>query len=71
MADIRIEWLFDTSDCDTCGMTWAEGAKVYFDGKLRLDLQPVAYCCGCDSWSTDEVYALILKEFGHTVSEDH
>ncbi|PJT22679.1 hypothetical protein CN884_11925 [Ochrobactrum sp. 30A/1000/2015] len=41
---ISIEWLGDTHDCETCGPSWAEGARVYIDGLLVLDLQPSAHC---------------------------
>ena len=71
MTDIRIEWLTDSNDCDQAGCSggWEEGARVYFDGKLRLDLEPTAACFDGIGYSESEVLRRILAELGHTVEE--
>lgn len=71
MSCIRIEWLSDANDCDQCGGGYAEGAQVFIDGELALDLQPVATCFGSDgNWDMADVYRLILEHLGHTLSHN-
>lgn len=67
MSTIRIEWLSDTWDCETCGMSFAEGARVYVDGKLSLDLPPSAHCFGGNNYEQSEVFERILKSLGHEI----
>lgn len=62
---IKIKWLCDDYDCDDCGYSSAEGALVTFEDGRKLHLEPVAHCYGGQSWSTEAVYAEILKELGH------
>ena len=69
MTDVSVEWLYDSTDCDTCGYNWADGARVYFDDKLVLDLKPVATCFDSVSYSTEQVFGMILKELGHNLKE--
>lgn len=71
MTDIRIEWLTDSFDCDQAGCSggYSEGAKVYFDDKLVLDLSPSADCFGGVDYDKDEVFARILSELGHVLVE--
>jgi len=66
---ISIEWLGDTHDCETCGPAWAEGARVYIDGLLVLDLQPSAHCYDGVSYQEGDVYRHILEHLGHTVED--
>jgi hypothetical protein len=68
MVDIKIEWPSDTYDnCELCGTSWAEGAKVYVDEKLALDLSPAAHCYGGAHYEQTDVYDRILRHLGHTV----
>jgi len=66
---LKIEWLTDSSDCETCGTNYAEGAVVTLDGETLLDLQPVAHCHGGAHWSESEVYALVLDRLGYALTE--
>ena len=66
---IKIEWLSDDCDCETCGSSWAEGAIVYMDGQEILTLEPHAACFDGSSWTQAEVYSEILKGLGYTVEE--
>ena len=71
---IKIEWLSEYSDCDQAGCSggYSEGAKVWFDDKLVLNLQPVAGCFGGDSWDNEEVFRLILDKLGgHTLTAEY
>jgi len=69
MAKIEIEWLWDSGhNCETCGTSYAEGARVIIDGKVELELKPVAHCFGGDNWDQGEVYEEILKKLGHEVT---
>lgn len=67
MAEVRIDWLMDSSDCETCGGGYAEGARVWVDGMLTLELLPVATCFGGESWDQTEVFREVLKVFGYTL----
>lgn len=70
MATIEIEWLYDEGpDCETCGPSYAEGARVKIDGAVALDLKPVAHCFSGDHWNQSDVYIEVLKHLGHEVSE--
>lgn len=65
MAKIEIEWLEDSSDCETCSGGYAEGAVVKIDGKATLDMTPHASCFGGTSYSQDEVYQRVFAHLGH------
>lgn len=66
---IHIEWLHDDWDCETCGWSWAEGARVTLNGETFLELIPSAHCFGGDHWSNDAVYLEIMKKLGYTITE--
>jgi len=70
VADIKIQWLTDSHDCETCGSTYAEGARVTIDGKVEVEMLPVAHCFGGDDYSPSDVFAAVLAHYGHTVSEE-
>lgn len=68
MATIRIEWLHDSYDnCETCGPSYAEGARVYVDGVVAIELEPVAHCYNGANFTETEVFASILEHLGHTL----
>lgn len=58
---IRIDWLTDTCDCDTCGPSYAEGAVVYFDDVEVLKFRPSAHCFDGENYSREYVYQAIIK----------
>lgn len=67
---IEIEWSHDSYDnCETCGPSYAEGARVYVDGNLVIDKSPVAHCFNCENYSERDIYDAILQWLGHEVSE--
>lgn len=70
MSVIRIEWLTDSHSCETCGSSFAEGARVFVDGRMTLDLAPVAHCYGGDDYQENEVFARILQLLGHSVQDE-
>lgn len=67
---IHIQWLYDETDCETCGSSGAEGARVTLDGEQLLRLDPIASCCSPETWSDAEVYQNILGALGFEVRED-
>lgn len=71
MSNLKIEWLSDSSDCETCGSAWAGGAVVtdLDSGNVVLELLPIASCFGGDDWSESDVFRELLKVLGHTVQE--
>ena len=54
---LKIEWNYDTWDCETCGTSFAQGAVVTLGDKVILNEPAVAHCFG----STDIDYIDILK----------
>lgn len=67
MSKIKVEWLADEHNCETCGWTMAEGACVYVDGELVLDMTPTAHCFGGETWDSDQVWKRLLQHLGHEV----
>lgn len=62
---VSIEWLTDYyNDCETCGSSWADGARVSFDGEVVLECTPSAHCTGGDHWTEAEIYQKIIKLLG-------
>jgi len=61
---IKIEWLHDSHDCETCGSSYATGAQVQI-GDTSLLFEPQASCFDVSDWSMTEVYEEILKYMGH------
>lgn len=70
MAKIVIEWLSDSDDCDTCGFSYASGARVFIDGELKVEKIPVAYCQGGDDFSEEDIYKAIIIALGNEIIED-
>lgn len=70
MATIKIEWLTDHYDnCETCGSSYAEGARVFVDDAMVLDLAPVAHCHSGVNYDQQDVYERLLRHLGHTVEQ--
>lgn len=69
MAQIKIEWLHDSHDCETCGSSYAEGARVWIDGKEAIELEPVAHCYDGANWSESEVFRRIMEHLGHSLDD--
>lgn len=69
MARIKIEWLADNHDCETCGPTWAEGARVTIDGKRVLELEPHAYCYDGTDYNESQVLRKIIEVLGYVIEE--
>jgi len=69
MSVLKIEWLSDTTDCETCGVSYADGAIVSLDDNIILELEPAASCTGPVSWTEIEVFQEILKYLGYTMEE--
>lgn len=67
MFKIEIVWMVDEHDCDTCGSSYAEGARVYFDDVSVLDMEPCAHCFDGNTYTKEQVYNRILVELGHMV----
>lgn len=70
---IQIEWLSDEHECETCGCTYAEGARVtsieYPEPRVVFAFIPHAWCQGGDSWDREHVYLGILEALGHEIVE--
>ena len=62
---IKIEFCEDVHECDTCGNSWATGAKVFFNDELVLNLEPVAHCYDSKTWEESEIFDQVLHQLGH------
>lgn len=71
MSVVKIERTSDVHRCETCGSSWAEGAKIFVDGKLVKELKPVAHCFGGQSFDDEDVLRATLAHFGHELEYDH
>ena len=71
MSKIKIEWLSDWSECDTCGPSYAEGARVYIDDALVIVLEAAAHCFDGSTYESEDVFKAILEHLGHTVEFEH
>lgn len=69
-GDIRIEWLTDDHDCETCGSSYAQGARVTLNGEAILELIPSAHCYDGDNWSESQVYEMVFRHLGYRLRED-
>lgn len=67
MPKIEIEWLEDSHDCELCGQSYADGARVTLDGATILELNPHAHCYNGSSWDQAEVFEEILGALGYEV----
>lgn len=68
---IKIEWLSDSYDCDTCGTSYATGARVYRNDKLILNLLPTAHCYGGSDYSEEDVYKAIMESLNYSIEEEY
>lgn len=71
MKKIKIEWLSDSMDCDTCGPSYAEGARVTIDDKPFGDFKPFAHCYSGSNFEPSDVYEAIIGELGGIVSVEY
>lgn len=56
MADVRVERIVDVSECDDCGFSCADGARILIDGSLHSVLEPRADCFGGVTYDDDDIY---------------
>lgn len=73
MDKIKITWLTDEHDCETCGSSSAGGAIVDIikkDGERRvITMAPFAHCYNGVNYYAEEVFERILFELGYEVEE--
>ena len=59
MKTIKITWLENTHECETCGCSWARGARVEVSGEELAQKFELT--------DEEDVYKAILKELGYEV----
>jgi len=64
-----IEWSEDSYDCETCGTSYATGAKITLNGKVIMDKPAVAHCYDGVDVSTEEAYLAIITALDCVVHE--
>lgn len=69
MARIKIQPLYDSNDCETCGGGTDHGGRIWIDGELIWEKIPVGYCYDNDYFSDVDFYKIILEHLGYTVEE--
>jgi hypothetical protein len=64
MSTIRVEWVYAIHECETCGMSGADGAYVKKDGEELVDLTPHAACFDDVTFDDEMVYSRIIEALG-------
>jgi hypothetical protein len=67
MTKIIIEELYDETDCETCGSSYATGFRVYIGDELKYNYEPRAHCYDSVSYEIEDVYKQILADLGYEV----
>lgn len=70
MAEVSVETTWDSHQCETCGSSYADGFKIFVDGKLIKELEPVAHCFNGTFWTEEDVLDAVLTHFGHTLKRE-
>lgn len=70
MPTLNFEWLSSSRDCEVCGTSYADGAKVYLNNSLLLNLEPIADCCYPRNYPQDVVYEETLRALGFKVTSE-
>lgn len=60
---LEIEWLYDSYECDTCGISDALGAIVRLNNAVIIELIPNAHCYSSTTYDESEIYATIFNVF--------
>jgi hypothetical protein len=68
MAEVLIEYLSDSYECETCGTSYAEGYRIYVDGAVVRELKPSAHCFDGTNFSENDMLAAVLEHFGHKLA---
>lgn len=69
MSVVSVEYLSDSyGPCDSCGTSYAEGARIIVDGKVVRELTPVAHCYNGQSYGDEDILRAILEHFGHELA---
>lgn len=61
MTRITIEKISDSHECETCGFSSANGARIYLDGLFHSELTPMAYCFDGTDYDDDAIFREILR----------
>lgn len=67
MTRITIEKITDSHECETCGFSSADGARIYLDGTFHSELTPMAYCFDGTDYEDDDIYREVLRALNHNV----
>jgi hypothetical protein len=67
MSRIRIQHTSDRCECAGCGPSYAKGARVYVDGALAFELEPIAHCYDSYSYDAEEILRAVLEHMGHSL----
>jgi competence transcription factor ComK len=65
MTKITVERTYDETDCETCGISYEEGAKITFENGKTIDLRPSAHCYNGQGYTDEDIMRTILHELGH------
>lgn len=60
----------DSSDCETCGSTYADGGRVLVDGVEVLSRPARAHCLGGSDYSDSDLLVMALAKLGHQIVVD-
>jgi hypothetical protein len=66
MRQLEIIRTSEYRDCEQCSGGSAEGARIELDGKVLVDLVPVAHCFSGISYNEAQITQAILHALGIT-----
>ena len=67
MSKIVVTELQDSHECETCGTSYATGYSITVDGRVMVDLQPVAACYDANHYTLADALMELVEQYGHTV----
>lgn len=71
MQKLKVIWLHDSRDCETCGCSYAQGFRAFLDGELIDEFEPWASCSGTFTIEGDDTWIRLFKHFGIEVETEY
>lgn len=61
---ISIERLWDSCECETCGTSYADGYRIFFDEEIVAEFEPLAHCYNDSSCQEGDEFKKIFELLG-------
>ena len=70
MKTLKIKFLADFCDCETCGPSYAEGYRVTLEDEVVFEFEPVAHCYNNENCYERDMWAIVFEKLGYKVEFD-